>query len=51
MGPERNTDVQQMEGEQNLLISFSQDHVALLLLVGQRRKAMRYGLGNPKVAV
>jgi uncharacterized protein (DUF302 family) len=40
-----------MEGEQNLMIFSSQDHGQLLLLAGQRKKAMRYIVGNPRVAM
>jgi len=43
--------MKQMEGEQNLMIFSSQDHGALLLLAGQTRKAVRYILGNPRVAL
>lgn len=43
--------MKRMEGEQNLMIFSSQDHGSLLLLVGQKRKAMRYILGNPRVAM
>ena len=43
--------IRKMEGEQNLMIFSSQDHGQLLLLAGQRKKAMRYILGNPRVAM
>lgn len=43
--------MRKMEGEQNLMIFSSQDHGQLLLLAGQRKKAMRYILGNPRVAM
>jgi len=43
--------IRKMEGEQNLMIFSSQDHGALLLLAGQTRKAVRYILGNPRVAL
>jgi len=43
--------IRKMEGEQNLMIFSSQDHGHLLLLVGEGKKAMRYILGNPRVAM
>jgi hypothetical protein len=44
-------DMKMMEGEQSLMIFGSQDHGTLFLLIGERRKAKRYTLGNPRVAI
>jgi len=43
--------IRNMEGEQGLMIFAAQDHGQLFLLVGEKRKAMRYILGNPRVAI
>jgi len=43
--------LKQMEGEQSLMVFFSQNHGGLFLLLGQQRKAMRYTLGNPRIAI
>jgi uncharacterized protein (DUF302 family) len=40
-----------MEGEQGLMIVQIFDHGADLLMVGQRRKAKQYLIGNPLVAI
>jgi uncharacterized protein (DUF302 family) len=44
-------DMKLMEGEQSLMIFGSHDHGTLFLLIGERRKAKRYTLGNPRVAI
>lgn len=43
--------IRNMEGEQGLMIFAAQDHGQLFQLVGEKRKAMRYILGNPRVAI
>jgi hypothetical protein len=43
--------LKKMEGEQSLMVFYSQDHGGLFLLLGQKRKAMRHTLGNPRVAI
>ncbi|HXZ07566.1 MAG TPA: DUF302 domain-containing protein [Paraburkholderia sp.] len=40
-----------MEGDQGLMIFFTLDHGRALTMVGQSRKAIRFILGNPLVAV
>ncbi|ANB76060.1 hypothetical protein AYM40_27670 [Paraburkholderia phytofirmans OLGA172] len=41
----------QMEGDQGLMIFSMQNHGVLLNLAGTRRHAMRYNIGNPRVAL
>lgn len=42
--------LQAMEGEQNLMIFQILDHGGLFKLIGERRKAKRYTVGNPRIA-
>jgi hypothetical protein len=42
--------IQNMEGEQGLMIFAKQDHGLLLTLHGAPRKALRYHIGNPMIA-
>ncbi|CAG2150837.1 hypothetical protein LMG31506_04304 [Cupriavidus yeoncheonensis] len=41
----------QMEGEEGLMIFMVQNHGALLNLAGAPRRAMRYHVGNPRIAL
>jgi uncharacterized protein (DUF302 family) len=43
--------IKKMEGEQNLMIFGSLDHGRLFRVIGEQRKAVRYTLGNPRVAI
>ena len=43
--------LQAMEGEQNLMIFWKLNHGGLFSLIGQSRKAMRYTIGNPRIAL
>ncbi|MEM5430296.1 DUF302 domain-containing protein [Cupriavidus oxalaticus] len=40
-----------MEGEQGLMIFAAQDHGALFAMTGSHRKARRYHVGNPRIAL
>ncbi|WP_454735715.1 DUF302 domain-containing protein [Cupriavidus necator] len=40
-----------MEGEQGLMIFAAQDHGALFAMTGSQRKARRYHVGNPRIAL
>src|ERR1700737_733923 len=42
---------QAMEGEQNLIIFWSLNHGGLFSLIGQYCNAMRYTIGNPRIAL
>ena len=42
---------QAMEGEQNLMIFWRLNHGALFSLIGPSCKAMRYTIGNPRIAL
>jgi uncharacterized protein (DUF302 family) len=43
--------LQKMEGEENLMIFQVLDHGGLFKLIGQTRKAKRYTIGNPRIAL
>lgn len=43
--------IQGMEGDQGLMIFFTLDHGSALRMVGQNKKAIRFILGNPLVAI
>jgi hypothetical protein len=43
--------LQDMEGEQNLMIFWKLNHGGLFSLIGQSRNAMRYTIGNPRIAL
>src|SRR5260370_37467357 len=43
--------LQAMEGEQNLVIFWKLNHGGLFSLIGQSRNAMRYTIGNPRIAL
>jgi hypothetical protein len=43
--------LQAMEGEQNLMIFWKLNHGGLFSLIGQSRKALRYTIGNPRIAL
>jgi len=43
--------LQAMEGEQNLMLFWKLNHGRLFCLIGQSRKAMRYTIGNPRIAL
>jgi len=43
--------LQAMEGEQNLMIFWKLNHGGLFSVIGQSRKAMRYTIGNPRIAL
>jgi hypothetical protein len=43
--------LQAMEGEQSLMIFSKLNHGGLFSLIGQSRKAMRYTIGNPRIAL
>jgi hypothetical protein len=43
--------LQAMEGKQNLMIFWKLNHGGLFSLIGQSRKAMRYTIGNPRIAL
>jgi uncharacterized protein (DUF302 family) len=43
--------LQKMEGEENLMIFQVLDHGGLFKLIGQARKAKRYTVGNPRIAL
>ena len=43
--------LQKMEGEENLMIFQILDHGGLFRLIGQNRKARRYTIGNPRIAL
>jgi hypothetical protein len=43
--------LQAMEGEQNLMIFWKLNHGGLFSLIGRSRKAMRYTIGNPRIAL
>lgn len=43
--------IEAMEGEQGLMLFGIQDHGGLLALRGKARKAKRYHLGNPLIAI
>ena len=40
-----------MEGEQNLMIFWKLNHGGLFSLIGHSRKALRYTIGNPRIAL
>jgi uncharacterized protein (DUF302 family) len=46
-----NARLAQMEGDQGLMIFSMQDHGVLLTLAGSPRRAMRYAIGNPRIAL
>ena len=43
--------LQAMEGEQNLMIFWRLNHGGLFSLIGQSCNAMRYTIGNPRIAL
>lgn len=43
--------LQAMEGEQNLMIFWKLNHGGLFSLIGQSREALRYTIGNPRIAL
>jgi hypothetical protein len=43
--------LQAIEGEQNLMIFWKLNHGGLFSLIGQSRKALRYTIGNPRIAL
>lgn len=43
--------LQAMEGEQNLMIFWKLIHGGLFSLIGKSRKALRYTIGNPRIAL
>jgi hypothetical protein len=43
--------LQAMEGEQNLMIFWKLNHGGLFSLIGQSCNAMRYTIGNPRIAL
>jgi hypothetical protein len=43
--------LQAMEGEQNLMIFWKLNHGGLFSLIGKSRKALRYTIGNPRIAL
>jgi len=43
--------IARMEGEQGLMIFAVQNHGALFAMVGSHRKARRYHVGNPRIAL
>jgi hypothetical protein len=43
--------LQAMEGEQNLMIFSKLNHGGLFRLIGQSRNAVRYTIGNPRIAL
>lgn len=49
--PMRRRQTSRMEGEQGLMIFAVQNHGALFAMVGSHRKARRYHVGNPRIAL
>src|SRR5580658_5115285 len=43
--------LQAMEGEQNLMIFWKLNHGGLFSLIGRSRNAVRYTIGNPRIAL
>jgi hypothetical protein len=43
--------LQTMEGEQNLMIFWRLNHGGLFSMIGQSCNAMRYAIGNPRIAL
>jgi hypothetical protein len=43
--------LQAMEGEQNLMIFWKLNHGGLFSLIGESRNAIRYTIGNPRIAL